>query len=323
MVQTIEEYNKRRDRAQIDLKARKENLFEKFPRLKEIDREMKLIGIKIVKTVGAHPDKIDELTSQLKEKNIDLQIERSEILASNGYPVDYFEVKYSCNLCEDTGFIGPKRCRCFEQKLIDKAYEQSNLRSLVERENFDTFRMDFYSKDTWRGEDISPQKNIEGILLACINYAKNFDNHNKHLFFYGSPGLGKTFLSHAIAKELLERGHIVLYQTSSDLIDFIRKNKFDYNNNEENIFYEKIFQSDFLIIDDLGTENLTDFAKMELFNIINKRLLSDKKMLISTNLSLREIQENYPNRFTSRLLGQFELYKFFGEDIRLNRKDII
>lgn len=315
----MEEYQKKREKAQRELRMRKEEVYQKMPRLLEIESEMKILGIQIVKAAQAEPKQIKKLTAQLKEKSIDLQMERAELLASKGYPVDYLEIKYDCLKCQDTGYIGVKRCKCFEQRLIDKAYQQSNLHSLLEKENFDTFRIDYYSDESFGENELSPRKNIENIFLSCINYANNFEHHNKNLFFYGSPGLGKTFLSNAIAKDVLEKSKIVLYQTASDLIDFIRNNKFDQNHQEENPLLERIFESDLLIIDDLGTEYLTEFAKMELYNVINKRLLTEKKMIISTNLSLRELQEKYPNRLTSRILGNFELYKFYGEDIRIKK----
>ncbi len=318
IIETIEEYQQMRDENEKVLRMRKEELKEKFPRLAEIEMEMKTLGIKIIKASQSNPEKIQVLINQLREESIDLQMERSEILASNGYPVDYLELKYHCPHCQDTGYIGSKRCKCFEQRLIDKAYTQSNLHNLLEKENFDTFRMDYYSDNKEDNNETSPRRNMEGILLASINYANDFEKHDKNLFFYGSPGLGKTFLSHAIAKDILEKGHIVLYQTASDLIDFIRNNKFDQSN-ESDPMMERIFHSDLLIIDDLGTEHLTEFAKMELFNVINKRLLRGKNMVISTNLSLRELQEKYPNRLTSRILGHFQLYKFYGEDIRLKK----
>lgn len=319
IIETIEEYQEMRDQAQRELRIRREELQQNYPRLAEIQAEMRTLGVKIVKATQADPKRIDQLIAQLKENSIDLQMERAEILASNGYPVDYLDLKYHCNECLDTGYIGNKRCKCFEQRLIDKAYQQSNLHNLLQRENFDTFRIDYYSNEKSKDNETSSRNNMQDILLSCINYAKDFNKHDKNLFFYGSPGLGKTFLSHAIAKDLLEKGNIVLYQTASDLIDFIRNNKFDQSRNEVNPMLERIFLSDLLIIDDLGTEHLTEFSKMELFNIINKRLLTGNKMVISTNLSLRELQEKYPNRLTSRILGHFELYKFYGEDIRIKR----
>src|SRR5690554_1306922 len=135
---------------------------------------MKTLGIRIVKASQADPKKIDQLISELKENSIDLQMEKAEILASNGYPVDYLDLKYHCNECLDTGYIGNRRCKCFEQRLIDKAYQQSNLHNLLQKENFDTFRMDFYSNEGFNDHDVSPRDNMQDILLSCINYAKDF-----------------------------------------------------------------------------------------------------------------------------------------------------
>ncbi len=319
IAEVMEEYREKSERVQRELRLRKESLYQKIPRLTQIEQELRLLGVQIVKAAQAKPEEIGRLVQNLKERSIDLQMERAELLVANGYSVNYLDISYSCKKCRDTGFIGNKRCSCFEQRLIDKAYQQSNLHKLLEKENFDTFRIDYYSDQPFEGEEINPRKNMEGILLDCMNYAKEFDRHQKNLFFYGSPGLGKTFLSHAIAKDLLEKGKIVLYQTASDLIDYIRNHKFDQNGREEDSLLERILLSDLLIIDDLGTEYITEFSKMELFNIINKRLLMGNRMIISTNLSLRELQDTYPNRLTSRILGHFELYKFYGEDIRIKR----
>jgi DNA replication protein DnaC len=164
---------------------------------------------------------------------------------------------------------------------------------------------------------------MQDIYRMCIDFVENFDKHDKNLFFIGSPGLGKTFLCNSIAKDLLDRGKSVLYKTVPDLIDSMRKYKFDFDNEENNTPYlNEIYNCDLLIMDDLGTELSTQFSNQVIYNILNKRIINSRKMVISTNLSLVDFQSTYSERIVSRIIGNFEACKFEGEDIRLKMKGI-
>ena len=156
---------------------------------------------------------------------------------------------------------------------------------------------------------------MEEIVNYSISFYKDFDILNESLLFSGSSGLGKTFLSNCIAKELLDKGKVVIYQTSSNLIDILRNLRFDESSDKNQI--EEILSCDLLVIDDLGTEPNTSYSHSELFNIINARILRDKKMIISTNLSIEDLHNYYPERITSRIYGHFKIFEFFGDDIRI------
>lgn len=313
----LREYELIREKNKEDLAQKKQTLYSKFPRLKDIENEMVKLGIDITRAILNKTNNADELLEQLKKRQMDLKIERAEILSSNNYPIDYLEPKYKCKKCKDTGYIDGVKCNCLIQKEITYLYQQSNLGENVKNENFDQFRLDYYS-DEKDESGYSPRDNMKNIYMKCIKFVQDFDNQNTNLLFIGNPGLGKTFLCNSIAKDLLEQGKSVIYQVSSELIDLVRKYKFDFDNEANNSSsINKLYNCDLLIIDDLGTEHPTQFSGLVIYSILNKRLLNNKKTIVSTNLNTDEIMKNYSERIYSRLFGNFNMYKFFGEDIRL------
>ncbi|GFR36250.1 ATP-binding protein [Thermobrachium celere] len=272
----LNEYEKLRENAKLEQSKRIEEIYEKIPRIKDIDKEISQIGFRIATSVVSKDiNDIEEYINTQKEKITDLKIEKTELLSRYGYPIDYMEIKYKCKKCKDTGYINNKYCSCFRQKLINKYYQQSNLNEILRTENFDTFNFEYYSSRPYENEELSPRENIERIYAYAVNYTKNFDKINESLFFYGSSGLGKTFLSNCIAKELLDKGKVVIYQTAANLMDIIRRCRFEENSNYNEL--NELLECDFLIIDDLGTEPVTPYSYSELFNIINTRILNKKK----------------------------------------------
>jgi len=315
------EYEKKRARAEDEAYRRQCEIYEKIPRIKAIDTELSSMGVEVARAILNKRENIDDIIENLKQRSIDLKMEKGELLAQYNYPFDYTQIKYECPNCKDTGYIGNEKCSCLRQRIIDRYYNQSNLKNILPKENFETFVFDYYSTSRYEDEPLSPRKNMERIFAAAVNFSKDFDNTNENLFFYGNSGLGKTFLSHCIAKDLLDRGKLVIYQTAPDLIENLKKASFK-NDESSDFIAEDILECDLLIIDDLGTEYFkTDFTQMELYNIINKRLLNNKKMIISTNLHLQEILNTYAERLTSRIFGSFTMYKFYGDDIRLKIGD--
>jgi len=317
--ETIVEFEKKRTHKEIDQNKRKRQLYASYPRLKNIAQQLNNIGIELAKSSISNLDATDEIKN-FEKKSKDLIKERNTILKDAGLPVDYLEIKYDCLTCKDTGIVAQGACSCFTKALIRKYYQQSNLDRILMAENFDTFQLDYYdNNDNKFG--VSPRLNIQNIYLKALNFVEKFDTQYENLYLYGNSGLGKTFISHCIAKELLDKGKSVIYQTATDLIDSIRKNKFNQNIQVNTLSY--LYQCDLLIIDDLGTESLTDFSNNELFNLINHRLMNQKSNVISTNLSLSELQKRYNTRLTSRIVGNFVFLKFVGDDIRLKKAKLI
>ena len=212
-------------------------------------------------------------------------------------------------------------CNCLKQRIYNLEYNKANMNAL-EKQNFANFKLDVYSSEANPEKyesDISPKENMELIYNICRGFVNNFDNEDqKNLLFTGKTGLGKTFLSSCIANELLKQGKTVLYQTASVMLDTIIDYRFGKSNVSKDI-YDHLLNVDLLIIDDLGTEGTNQMKLVELFNILNSRLLNTNKgtkTIISTNLSLQTIFENYDERIASRIVGNYDICYFFGEDIR-------
>ena len=316
--QMLREYELTRYKNERELKEKKEEIYDKVPNISEIREEIDKLSIenlKITLTDGINNDKY------ISNKNEILKLEDKfdNELKKYKYSKADFEIKYDCPNCKDTGYIGIEKCSCFKQKLIDKTFNFYNINRLKE-ENFDTFDIGYYSNKENKEFGISSKSNINKIKKECENFCENFDFLNtKSLLFTGDTGLGKTFLSNCVAERLLKKQKTIIYQTVPMLMDLINMSKYNQERINE---YEKVFNCDLLILDDLGTETLTNAKNTELFNIINTRILNDKKMIISSNLSLTEIFETYGERISSRIVGNFVTCRFFGEDIRLLKKKI-
>jgi len=187
----------------------------------------------------------------------------------------------------------------------------------LDTQNFDNFDFSYYSDTIVESEGISPLTNIKSIFQTCFNFVQNFDKTDDNLLLYGGPGLGKTFLSSCIAKDLLDRGKTVFYQTAFKIFGLLEDYKF--NRSEESATktqVDRLFDVDLLIIDDLGTEFVNTYTSSAFFNILNSRLLDKRKTIISTNLNMEELVNLYSNRVVSRIIGHYIPLKFFGEDIR-------
>lgn len=319
----LKQYEVIRKNSKEELEHRKQTLYSRIPRLKQIEEELIKLSIDITRAILNKSDDPEALLDKLKKRQLDLKVEKAELLAANKYPIDYLDEIYQCKLCKDTGFVSYEKCRCFRQREIYLNYEHSNFGSILSRENFEQFRWEYFSREPDES-GISPLKNMQGIYKRCIDFVNNFDRDATSLFFIGNPGLGKTFLCNSIAKDLLDRGKSVIYNTIPDLIDAMRKYKFDFDNEESNLPYlNDIYNCDLLIMDDLGTELSTQFSNQVIYNILNKRIQNGRKMVISTNLSLQDFQSIYSERIVSRLIGNFESCKFVGIDIRLKKKGIV
>lgn len=250
-----------------------------------------------------------------------LQDRQRLLLVQAGYPADYLAMTYTCPDCHDTGFIGNEKCHCFKQAMVDLLYSQSNIHEVLKKENFDTFDIRYYSDKKDRRLGISPRENMQSIVSTCQDFIRHFDEQARNLLFYGDTGVGKTFLTNCIARELLDTSHTVIYLTAFHLVDILQNNTFgsdDMDDSGENMF-SYILDCDLLIIDDLGTELNNSFVTSQLFLCINERLLARKSTIISTNLSLDELQNEYSERIFSRLVSNYEIMLILGDDIRIKK----
>ena len=306
-------YEKIRTDENRKLMKRREEIKNKYPEILELDTTIQKLCLNLSMAALRGITDQNELNN-IKEEITDLRAKKYEMLVSHGYNPDYLNLHYNCPKCKDTGFIGIDKCSCFKSKLIKLYYKDSDLEEAVKTNNFKNFNINLYSNHKLNDERYTPRKNIEDILEYITGeYLPNFKNSNTNLLFYGNSGTGKTFLSWCIAKELLDKGFLVVYKTSDDLLRALKDIKFNNDTDLENL----LINCDLLIIDDLGSEQITDFSSAELFTLINKKILKNKKMLISTNLSLPLISKRYSERISSRIIGEFKLFKFFAEDIRI------
>jgi len=319
----LNSYEKRRDKAQSDLEQRILDVYAQIPRVKEIDNEISKIGLKLAKLVLLNPNDKDTILNECKNKINILTNEKKSLLIENNVPDWYINLEYKCKTCKDKGFLSNgNKCNCLKQEIISSTYKMSNLSRILDKENFDNFDLSLFS--TEKGENnISPFENMElNILPTCYEFIKNFAQDNgENLLFYGDTGVGKTYLCNCIAKSLLDEGYLVIYQTAFKMFEIIEDYKFknaDSHISKEN--YENLFDCDLLIIDDLGTELTNSFTNSELFNILNTRLLSGKKTIISTNLSPMQLGSNYAQRIFSRIFDRFKMVKFIGKDLRWESK---
>lgn len=321
------EYEQKRRKAEEIASNNKQILYQDFPQLADIDTKINSLALSSMKEIVLNGNK--GLIEEFNNRMILLKKEKEKILNSIGERTALIIPHYECPICQDTGYIYKDNqtimCNCLRQRIYDIEYNKSNMNSL-ERQNFKNFNIKLFStKPNFEKyqSDVSPKENMELILKICQNFIKNFDIiDEKNLLFTGKTGLGKTFLSSCIANELLKQGKTVLYQTSSVMLDTIIDYRFGKANVSKDI-YNHLLNVDLLIIDDLGTEGTNQMKLVELFNIINSRLLNSKKVtktIISTNLSLQALFENYDERIVSRLVGNYNICYFFGEDIRFIEK---
>ncbi|MDM8534426.1 ATP-binding protein [Clostridiaceae bacterium HSG29] len=312
-------YQEKLDFKKSAIKEKKKALYRKIPRLESIDNEIKMHSLKTNKLILRNPANIEDEINKLKTFIGELKKEKAFVLTENNIPLDYLTIKYDCNLCNDTGFLkNGQRCKCLKQKIISNYYEMSNLQHKLDVENFKNFNLNIFSDKIIEGRKKSQKENIREILSKTESFATSFNSNKvKNLLFYGPTGQGKTYLCNCIANSLINKGHLVIYQTAFKLIEIIenaRFNKNNFSNKDEN--YQMLFSSDLLIIDDLGTEFINTFTNVEIFNIINTRLNQNKKTIISTNLSPIQIKEKYSDRISSRLFGNYEMLSFYGPDLR-------
>lgn len=320
----LKDYERKRNLAEKELDDRKQKLYQENPRLQEIDNELSKIGISTAKSLIMNND--SSLLDTLKNQTEILKNEKIDILKKLKLPDDYLRPSYSCKICNDTGYVTDnftsKMCNCLKQQIFNFEYNKSNISNL-QNQNFENFSLEKFSdipdKEKY-GSDISPRENMRLVRNICDKFIENFDNpEEKNLLFTGTTGVGKTFLSSCIAKELIDKGKTVLYQTAPIMLDMIIDYKFGKNTISDTT-YRNLFDVDLLIIDDLGTETMNELKFTELFNIINSRLLNPNnkcyKTIISTNLNLALLNKRYGERISSRLIGNYNICRFFGEDLR-------
>ena len=284
------------------------------PEIAQLEREMASHGADVVKAVGMGAD-LDEYIKNLAMANLRAQAKRKELLKSAGFPEDYLEVKYTCDICKDTGYNKEFYCQCYRKLIRDVAREELGINSPLKKCTFEAFRLDRYPEVIDSVIGLNQREHMKNNFEYCKAYAENFTPDSNGLFMFGKTGLGKTHLSLAIANVVLNKGYDVYYGSIQSIMDKLEAEHFGRLPREDSI-KEDILTCDLLIIDDLGTEFVTQFTTAELYNIINSRILSSLPTIISTNLAMEQIAEKYTQRVASRIMGSTDAIYFCGKDIR-------
>ncbi|GHU41160.1 DNA replication protein DnaC [Clostridia bacterium] len=310
-------YEKRQRTRRILIEKRQQELYDKSSPFRETEVQMSSVALSFGRLFLEGDT---TAISRLKAEITRLSQEKSFLIQNLGYPKDYLTPPYECNICKDTGYVDDKRCPCFRQQAIDLVYNSSNLSGILEAENFKHFSFSYYSS-----KEIDAASGLSYLALAqkAVNESKSFierfDTSFENLFFYGDTGVGKTFLSHCVAKELLDLGHSVIYVTAFDLFSIFEKNTFQ-KKEAQGFDYQNLFDCDLLMIDDLGTEFANSFTNSQLFLCLNERILRQKSTLISTNLNMPKLSELYSERLFSRIMCFYTMLKLAGDDIRIVKK---
>ncbi|MCM1106060.1 MAG: ATP-binding protein [Blautia sp.] len=313
----MRDYNERQLANRRVADSRRQSAYEKYPRLREIDDAVARCSVENAKLLLAGDA---GALSALRDTLAALRAERQNLLAAGGYPADYLEPVYTCPDCKDTGYIDGQKCHCFQQAIINTIYVQSNIPAILEKENFASFSYEYYS-DT----DINPTTKLSSLATAknaveaCHDFIDHFEEKPRNLLFYGDTGVGKTFLSNCVAREILDRGRSVIYFTSFQLFDILSKGVFE-KDADAIAAHQNIFDCELLVIDDLGTELSNNFTVSQLFLCVNERILRGRSTIISTNLGLGQLTERYSERTFSRIMDNYVLIKLFTTDIRLQKR---
>ncbi len=302
---------KRRENRRL-AEERKKEVYEKVPGLKDIDDRIADISTEAAIRRIENDDYDDDDTI----KRIDeLTGKKAALMRENGYDPSYLLPVFDCPDCMDTGFVSGNRCHCLKQKIIDVMYRQADIYPKLKEENFDTFSFEYFP------EDVLPE--MKKIHSIALDFVDSFANTYVNMLLYGNVGSGKTFITNCIAERLINRGYSVIYLTALRLFELLNGHIFRRNGSPyDEDAYNSLFDCSLLIIDDLGTEvmNSATVTASELFQILNERDNARKSTIISSNLSLQQLKDNYSERSFSRILGGYELVKFNGDDIRLMKR---
>ena len=302
------DFEKRRNKNEDSQKLRLLEVYSRVPEIKKIDYELSSTGLQILSASLQGKDELEKRLSAIRQANKDLQNKRASLLEANGFDKNYTDIKYECEICKDEGYVNGKMCSCLRNALITKQLEISGVGQLISNQSFQNFSLDMYPNEC-REE------------MACLfedlkDYAFGFTKESANILFLGGTGLGKTHLSTAIARAIIEKGYYVIYETATNIFSDFENDRFRDRYSGEDPISKKYMECDLLIIDDLGTEVVTNFTVSCLYNLINTRLNKKLPIILSTNLNSTEIRKLYNDRITSRLFGDFEIKMFKGTDIR-------
>lgn len=308
----LHQYEMTRDRNRRIVEKRKAAVCNELDGYRALDDAVASYSMEYGRrVVGGDEAALGELHTALAT----LRDTKAKLLEAGGYPADYLNPIYDCEDCKDTGYIDGKKCHCFKQQMISILYEQSGIRNFIEENNFSTLSEEFYE-----GDDL---KRFQDAEQSCREFVEKFPFGAGNLFLYGTVGTGKSFLSGCVAKEVMDKGYSVVYFSAVQLFELLSEYAFS-KKEKESLYnpYEDLYNTDLVIIDDLGTEVTNNFVASKLFQCLNERILRGKSTIISSNLSLEELKSFYSDRVLSRIVANFTFRKLTGPDVRIMKRKL-
>lgn len=311
-----DEIDKRRNSALALHDRRVEEVRIGYPEIYGIYSAILSTKDKLAEVILSKNGNLREEIEKIRDKNLGWQKDLKMLLNKFSLPEDYLEIKYHCPLCSDTGVCNGNRCSCVTELLDKLAVEKLNEQCRIKLGSFADFDVTYYPESwEYRGQKIDAREKMSENLRFCVDYAKNFSSDSPGLFMYGATGLGKTFLSGCIARELLNKGFSVAFDSIQNYLRQIENERFGRTEGSSDTL-QILLNSDLAILDDLGSEFTSQFNASVIYNIINSRLDMGKPTIVSSNLPLDMLRERYDDRIISRLTGMFFTLRFIGEDIR-------
>lgn len=315
MKEIQEIYQDRRRENEIKLEERKKEIYSRFPEIETIKKEITKKNIERI-SLSLEGKSVSKITDKINK----LILRRNEIFNKNNIPSNYLELQYHCDICKDTGVVGTRNCQCWKHLKVLKLQEDSHIEKIIEEQNFKNFDLNVFRKSTQGNEKISPYEHMREMKKELEFYAKTFGKNSENIYIFGKVGTGKTYMLNCIAKEVLDQQYSVIYMSESQLVNIILEHKFAYSSDKVELKpkVDAIFNSDLLIIDDLGANVVNENTKSVLLEVINSRLVKKLPVVISSNLENESLSDKYDSRIFSRIVGQYSIRKFYGNDIRMS-----
>ena len=288
--------------------------YARVPRIREIDIELRRTMAQAAQAAFLQGSDGRELLEQARVQNLGLQRER-KALVEQYFEEGFLDESPICSLCGGSGYVGSNMCECLRELCRQEQKREVSILS-GGKENFSQFRLEYYPDRIDRDLGVNIRSVMERTLQTCRQYAVSFTEKSGNLLFSGDTGLGKTFLSACIARTVADRGYSVVYESAGHLFANMERAKFTPDETAREIC-KKYNDCDLLIVDDLGTEMPGQFTTAALYSLLNDRLLWGKPMIVSTNLTMEDMQKRYSSQIASRLRGSFTRIAFLGEDIRV------
>lgn len=320
----MRKYEKIRTQKAAEKTAMLNYAYDKLPQLREIDKSISQLAVKHASRIITDKLTPEQAVEEMQREKSALEAKKTLLLSESALDIPKYQ-PYVCDKCHDTGMINGEKCECYMKYLQEIIY--SGIKGAVgvsadfTKSTFELFELKWYDKAVDSKYGMSPFENITAVLRDCRQYCVDFDKKGGNLYFYGTSGTGKTFMASCIANELIRFGKTVMYQSAYKLFQLMEDYKFSkINRDEYEEEYNSVYNSDLLIIDDLGTEFMTAYTCSVFFDILNTRILNKKSTIISTNLSVGNLAEKYTDRVSSRVIGNFDMMRFIGDDIRITKK---